>query len=132
MKKNKLQPSDQNSEKIAERKALMGRLLLHCVLILAIYYVLVYLKFEYIFHIYVAVGVCIGAYYVIYNRGFVGKNLTPEMLPDTMTAAQKQAFIEDCQARMKKSRWALTVLIPIILTIAVDMFYLFVIQGMFA
>ena len=75
--------------------------------------------------IYLAAGVGLGLYYVIYNRGFVGKNATPDVLPDTMSPAEKQAFLDDSKARLQKSRWVLTLLIPIILTFAADMIYLF-------
>ena len=65
----------------------------------------------------------------IYNKGFSAKDVTPDMLPDTMSQDEKQAFIEDGKLRLRRSRWMLTLLIPIILTIACDMFYLFVIEG---
>ncbi len=105
-------------------------MLINCVAMMIIYFVIaIRFQFGYIFHIYVILGVVLGLAYVIYNRGFSAKDITPEMLPDTMSAAEKQAFIEDGKLRMKKSRWVLTLLIPIILTIACDMFYLFVVEG---
>lgn len=121
-------PAQSGKPQDPEKKALMWRLLLHCVIILAIYFILVALHFEYIFHIYVGVGAVLGLSFVIYNRGFAAKGITPEMLPDSMTPMEKQEYIEAAKLRLKKSRWMLTVLIPIILAIACDMFYLFVIQ----
>ena len=121
-------PAQSGKSQDPEKKALMWRLLLHCVIILAIYFILVALHFEYIFHIYVGVGAVLGLSFVIYNRGFAAKGITPEMLPDSMTPIEKQEYIEAAKLRLKKSRWMLTVLIPIILAIACDMFYLFVIQ----
>lgn len=121
-------PAQSGKPQDPEKKALMWRLLLHCVIILAIYFILVALHFEYIFHIYVGVGAVLGLSFVIYNRGFAAKGITPEMLPDSMTLTEKQEYIEAAKLRLKKSRWMLTVLIPIILAIACDMFYLFVIQ----
>ena len=67
------------------------------------------------------------AAYFIYNRGFVGRNTTPDMLPDTMSLAEKEAFLADCRARNEKSKWVLTILIPIILTFLAEMVYLFLI-----
>lgn len=108
----------------------MARLLANCVAMLIIYFVVaIRFQFGYIFHIYVALGVVLGLSYVIYNKGFSAKDITPDMLPDTMSQAEKQAFIEDGKLRLRKSRWMLTLLLPIILTIACDMFYLFVIEG---
>lgn len=121
-------PAQSGKPQDPEKKAMMWRLLLHCVIILAIYFILVAFHFEYIFHIYVGVGAVLGLSFVIYNRGFAAKGITPEMLPDSMTPTEKQEYIEAAKLRLKKSRWMLTVLIPIILAIACDMFYLFVIQ----
>ena len=130
MKKKLPAPQDQNQDQLAEKKVLMARLLANCVAMLIIYFVVaIKFQFGYIFHIYVALGVVLGLSYVIYNKGFSSKDVTPDMLPDTMSQAEKQAFIEDGKLRLRKSRWMLTLLLPIILTIACDMFYLFVIEG---
>ena len=83
-----------------------------------------YVKFPYMHYLYLLAGGALGIYYVVYNRGFIGKNLTPDALPADMTAADKQKFIEDCMQRMKKSRWMLTIIIPIIITIAIDVILL--------
>lgn len=130
MKKKLPAPQNQNQDQLAEKKVLMARLLANCVAMLIIYFVVaIRFQFGYIFHIYVALGVVLGLSYVIYNKGFSSKDVTPDMLPDTMSQAEKQAFIEDGKLRLRKSRWMLTLLLPIILTIACDMFYLFVIEG---
>lgn len=42
--------------------------------------------------------------YVIYNRGFSRRGLTPEMLPDTMSEEEKQEFIADGEQRLRRSR----------------------------
>ena len=68
----------------------------------------------------IVIGAFLGLYYVIYNRGMTGKGVTPEMLPDTMTYAEKEAWIADRAERAKKSAWVLLLLIPIILTLAID------------
>ena len=89
------------------------------VLLLLIYFYLPSLiKFSYLPTIYLFLGGALGLYYVIYNRGFSGKNVTPDMLPDTMTLEEKQQFIEDCKQRLQKSKWVLTILIPIVLVSA--------------
>ena len=83
-----------------------------------------YVSFPYLHYVYLLAGGALGIYYVIYNRGFIGKNLTPDALPADMTVAEKKRFIEDCTTRMKKSRWMLTVILPILLTIAIDVILL--------
>ena len=54
--------------------------------------------------------------YVIYNRGFSRRGLTPEMLPDTMSAEEKQEFIEDGNRRLRRSRPLLMVVLAFAFT----------------
>ena len=87
-----------------------------------------------IYIVYLAVGAVLTLIFAIYNRGFVGKNLKPEHLPDTMSHEEKQKFIGDCAARLHKSRWMITVIFPIVLAFCLDMMYLFLLptlEGMF-
>ena len=63
--------------------------------------------------------------YVIYNRGFTQKNLTAEMLPDSWDAEKKARYIEDAQKRDSRSRWMLTVIIPVMIPIMLDAISLF-------
>lgn len=72
--------------------------------------------------------------YIMYNRGFSQKNITVEMLPDTWDTARKTEFVEAAQERYKKSRWMLSVIIPIMIPIALDAIYLFtwpIVQDLF-
>ena len=111
-----------------ESKKVMLYLLANTALLIALYYAIPALtRFSYMPQIYLMVGAVLGIYYVVYNRGFAGKGVTPDQLPDTMTLEEKQKFIDDSRERMQKSRWVLTVLIPILVTYMIDMFYLFVI-----
>ena len=63
--------------------------------------------------------------YVMYNRGFSRRGVTVEMLPDTMSEEQKQAFVEDAAKRMKRSRWLLAVVFAFFVTIALDLLELY-------
>ena len=63
--------------------------------------------------------------YVIYNRGFTQRNLTPEMLPDSWDAEKKAKYISDAEKRDSRSRWMLTVIIPIMIPIMLDAISLF-------
>ena len=87
-----------------------------------------------IYIVYLAVGAVLTLIFVIYNRGFVGKNLKPENLPNTMSFEEKQKFIDGCAARLHRSRWMITVIFPIALAFCLDMMYLFLLpmlEGMF-
>ncbi|MBQ8310511.1 MAG: hypothetical protein IJX80_05805 [Clostridia bacterium] len=108
-----------------DAKALMLLLLVNSILFTALYFVFVHFGFDYILLIYCAVGAMLAVGFVIYNRGFAWKGVTPEMLPDTMSYVEKCQFIEDGKARLRKSRWVLTVIFPIILAVAIDMMILF-------
>lgn len=73
--------------------------------------------------------------YVVYNRGFSRDGVTREMLPDTMSEEEKSEFFTDRDRRKKKSKWMLTVIIPLIFTLMLDTIVLFVIpyfQGLFS
>ena len=72
--------------------------------------------------------------YVVYNRGFTQKNITFEMLPDSWDAEKKDKYISDAQKRDGRSRWMLTVIIPIMIPIMLDAISLFtwpIIQNLF-
>jgi len=108
-----------------DAKLHMLLLLINSVVLIALYFVLVHLGFDYILPIYCGIGAILGLSFVIYNRGFAGKGVTAEMLPDTMSYVEKCKFIEDSKTRLRKSRWMLTLIFPIILAIAIDMMILF-------
>ncbi len=117
-----------------DAKKLLYWLLINSVLFVTLYFVLVS-KFPPIMIIYLAAGTVLAFAYVIYNRGFVGKNATPEMLPNTMTPEEKQQFITDCKERLRRSKWMLTVLVPILLTFMLEMMVQFLfpmLEGLFS
>ena len=74
---------------------------------------------------YWAVLAVLAVIYVIYNRGFTQKNLKPEMLPDSWDADKKAKYISDAEKRDSRSRWMLTVIIPIMIPIMLDAIGLF-------
>ena len=64
--------------------------------------------------------------YLAYNRGFVNKKVTIEMLPADWSEEKKQSFLAAEKARAQKSRWMLTVIIPFIVVFMCEALYLFV------
>jgi hypothetical protein len=115
-----------------ENKLLALFLLGNSILFSVVYFVLA--KYFPIYIVYLAVGAIMTLIFVIYNRGFVGKDLKPEHLPNTMSFEEKQKFIDDCATRLHRSRWMITVIFPIILAFCLDMMYLFLLpmlEGMF-
>ena len=67
--------------------------------------------------------------YLIYNRGFLYKNVTPDMLPPEWSEDKKLAFLEDNRNRAEKSRWMMVLIIPFIVVFMVEAVYLFVWNG---
>ncbi len=94
---------------------------------IAIYFTCAGLGFYSIFLVYFILGVVLLFGYVIYNRGFVLKGATPEMLDDSLSMEEKVARIEDAKQRMKASRWMLTLIIPLLVSIIVDFLYVYVV-----
>lgn len=66
--------------------------------------------------------------YLIYNRFLYRKGLTAEDLPDTMTPAQKEAFLEDGRARLRRSKWMMLIILPLVLTFLFDCVDLFILE----
>ena len=64
--------------------------------------------------------------YIAYNRGFVNKDVTAEMLPADWSEEKKQTFLENEKLRVQKSRWMLTIIIPFIIVFMCEALYLFV------
>lgn len=76
--------------------------------------------------VYTAVSAVVCFSYVIYNRGFTRKDLKPEDLPDAWSEEQKKEYIEDGKKRLERSKWMLTVIIPLIIIYAYELIDIFV------
>ena len=66
--------------------------------------------------------------YIIYNRGFSRMNVTPEMLPSSMSAEEKAAFIDDGKQRLEKSKWMLLIIFPLLMTFILDTFIIYIFE----
>ncbi len=67
--------------------------------------------------------------YLIYNRGFVNKNVTEDMLPMEWSEEKKTEFVEGNRRRAEQSRWMLVLIIPLIVVFMAEALYLFVWNG---
>ena len=70
--------------------------------------------------------------YLIYNRFLYRKGVTVEQLPDTMTDEEKQAFIDDGNRRLEKSKWMMVVILPLVIVFLIDAVQLFLLEPMFS
>lgn len=107
-------------------------LLLSSAVAMGLYFYLIRFSFWKVIVIgYVAIAsVLIIAYFII-NRAFTGSGVTYEMLPDTMTHKEKEEYLADVAERERRSRPLLMVIFPVIITLLVDLFRLFVLDGLF-
>lgn len=64
--------------------------------------------------------------YVIYNRGFSRRGVTPEMLPAEWSYEKRCEFIEDGHRRLEKSKWMLLVIFPLIVVYAFELFSIYI------
>ena len=69
--------------------------------------------------------------YIIYNRGFTRDNITPDMLPDTMSEQQKVDFIQSGKDRKRKSKWMIIVIFALFVPLAIDFIVLIAIPTLF-
>ena len=64
--------------------------------------------------------------YVIYNRGFSRRGVTPEMLPAEWSYEKRCEFIEDGHRRLEKSKWMLLVIFPLIVVYAFELVSIYI------
>ncbi len=68
-------------------------------------------------------GLLVG--YLIYNRAFINRDVTVDMLPDDWPAEKKQEFVDGNRRRAERSRWLLLLLIPFVFVFLAEAMYLF-------
>ena len=113
-----------------EAKKTVLLLILNTLVSFAVYFGCVELGFSPIVFVYVGLTAALLIVYVIYNRGFVLKGATPEMLSDELSPAEKQVMLDRAAARLRDSRWLLTIIIPLVLAMLVDAVYLFFLEDL--
>ncbi len=64
--------------------------------------------------------------YIIYNRGMSRKNITEDMLPDTMPPDEKAEFIEDGKRRLARSKTLLALILAFFMTFLMDLAVIYV------
>ena len=105
---------------------LLGSLIASCIIIYGLYrFLLATLNPEIVIISYMAVSTVVIFWYVLYNRGFSRKGITPEMLPASWDEEKKREFIEDGKYRLVRSKPLLILVIAFIFTFALEAFELF-------
>lgn len=68
--------------------------------------------------------------YLIYNRGLSRLRVTPDMCPPEWPEDKKLEFVADGKRRIEKSKWMLTVIIPLIAIYGYEVVDQFIIPAM--
>lgn len=126
--KNNL-PSNTNKRSSGRMWLLLLAEITGTIVAFALYRLAANLFLDFVFWVYVVITTVLALSYIIYNRGLSRRGVTVEMLPDTMSAAEKEEFIADAERRMKNSKWILALLIPFIFTFLFDAVELFLLDG---
>ena len=122
-----------NTGNLPQGRRHMILLIANTIFFILIYYLVPLLGFRYMPLVYLVGGAALAFWFVIYNRGFRTRGKTPDMLPEELPLAEREEMIADGERRFKKSRWALTILLPIIFTFLFDIIYLFMVpEGLFS
>ena len=76
--------------------------------------------------LYSVITLSVALWYIIYNKGVISGTVSTDMLPAEWSDEQKQTLIKDLAERRKKSKWALIILIPMILVFGLEMLELYI------
>ena len=109
----------------SDAKKLIFYVAINSVILMSVYFYFINIGFNQIMLIYMAFTAAFTLAYIIYNRAFTRKGLTEDMLTDDWSDEKKREFIQSGKDRLKKSRWMLTILIPMIFTFFADWITLF-------
>ena len=131
--KKKKHPKDESEEMRQAREQLGSIALLagSTVAFLAIYYAADYFGWSATFWVYFAALFLSLVAYVIWNHGFSRAHVTPDMLPDTWSAEEKQKFFDDAKKWKEDSKFLLYVIIPLAFTFFIDAVKLLLIDRWF-
>ena len=100
---------------------LLASLIISCAIVYGLYRILIgTVNPEAVLLSYMAVATVVIFWYIIYNRGFSRKGITPEMLPESWDEEKKREFIEDGKRRLVRSKPLLILVIAFIFTFALE------------
>ena len=80
-------------------------------------------------YVYLAVGGALTLWFVIYNKGFTHRRIKPENMPQGLTGEEQEAWNAEGERLFRNSRWALTLILPILLIFLADSVLLFLLPS---
>ena len=123
-----------SNKKLNLNKKYVWMLFVNTALLLVLYLVCVRFFPVVTLWVYTLVFAATALTYVVYNRGFTRKKLKIEDLPREWPEEEKREYIADGQRRLEKSKWMITVLLPLIVIYAYELIDLYIfpmIEGIF-
>ena len=119
-------PSDRGTNLRPVPWRLVLLVLLNTLLFFGIYaYFVMARGFNFLFWVYFGVLIASALGYFLYNRGFSDATCTYESLPYAWSHEKKTEFLAARDERKHKSKWLLTIIFPLSLTIMFDIIFLF-------
>ncbi len=98
-------------------------LLINTLTVSVIYFVLLrHVRPQPVLAVYMTAFAVAIVWYICCNRGFYARNITPEMLPGTMTEEQKSSFIDDVKKKEQSSKWIMVFGFPFGFALLFDSF----------
>lgn len=92
-------------------------LAVNIILFLGVFLVVWEMGYELVISIlYGVIALAAALWYIIINKGMIGRLPTADELPPTWDKQQRQSFLDDMKARRKKSKIAMLILVPMIVT----------------
>ena len=87
--------------------------------------------FPYVMWTYMVVLTVLIVVYILYNRGFTGKGITEDMLPEDWSLDRRTDFVQNSRKRLERSKWMLVLIVAFLFTFLLDALELFVIRNLF-
>jgi len=126
-----LPPKERKSMKKEAKKQLIV-ILIMTVFLLGFYYGTLAFSPQLNFVVMIAYMIIFGVAlvaYIIYNRGFVNKGVTEDMLPENWSDEKKKSFLAGEIRRAEKSRWMLVIIVPFAAVFMAEALYHYVWNG---
>ena len=118
--------SPDNREKKPFPLGLVLALVINTAVLFGIYcYFVMRENVNWLFWVYYGLLAASACFYVFYNRGFSREKYTMDTLPPDWTYERKKEFLDSRDRRKKQSKWLLTVIFPLCITVLFDMIGLY-------
>ena len=82
-------------------------------------------EFKAVFIIYLSVWTVSVLAYCFYNRGFLGSDVTEEMLSPHWSDEKKKQFLNSIKERKRKSRWLIFIIAPLTFVFIMELFIVY-------